>query len=210
MPLEFLSRGKGLFAKIASVGVATALSLCVHGQPPSVRTPIPGWMFLHACSARFRIRSRARPREQELHRSARVPKTLQPTRNHCLPARGHLSRLACKPPTREIGSIPWPKGHFLTGFLTENSPRRSRPGRIDSKVPAVLNRVRAAREAMSMPETKSAQWKSCSMGHLYLGLECPCERFDRYRPGKWQSRPQPSRNARLDTQVAHGRQEESA
>ena len=27
MQLEFLSRGKGLFAKIASVGVATALSL---------------------------------------------------------------------------------------------------------------------------------------------------------------------------------------
>ena len=73
---------------------------------------------------------------------------------------------------------------------------------MQSKVPALLDRVRTAWEAMIMPETKTAQWKSCSMGHLYLGLECPCERFDRYRPWKQQSRPQDARNARLDTQVA--------
>ena len=54
-----------------------------------------------------------------------------------------------------------------------------------------------------MSSTKTVQWKSCSRGHVYLGRECPCEQFNRYKPRQPQpSRPEGSRSSRLDTQLA--------
>jgi hypothetical protein len=52
-----------------------------------------------------------------------------------------------------------------------------------------------------MSSTKTVQWKSCSRGHVYLGRECPCEQFSRYKPREQQSsRPDGSPSSQLDAE----------
>ena len=54
-----------------------------------------------------------------------------------------------------------------------------------------------------MSSPKTVEWKSCSRGHVYLGRECPCEQFNRYRPREQQpSQLEGARSSRLDTESA--------